>query len=133
MSSIVLLQNIVDALEILPEEWHVFLDLQTGEIVTVTDELNAHEADLSESADHVALPSKYDVHEYKIMENFCYSIKNQDLREDLLNAIDGEGAFRRFKNIIRRRGIADEWYKYRTSALTSIATEWLERHGIAYK
>jgi hypothetical protein len=50
----------------------------------------------------------------------------------LVYQIRGSGAFRRFKDAIRRHGIEDEWYQFRDQALEEIAIEWLESNGIAY-
>jgi len=85
------------------------------------------------SEDYIALPTKFDIHEYEIMKRFCLSIEDDMLRDDLLDAIQGSGAFRRFKNMIYRRGIQDAWYSYRRAALEEIAIEWLTEHGIAYR
>lgn len=37
------------------------------------------------------LPSKYDVHEWAIMEKFSYEQRSETVRQDLLNAIHGAG------------------------------------------
>ena len=48
------------------------------------------------------LPTKFDVHEWAIMQDFVYSVPSGTIREDLLNAIHGIGAFRHFKDTLRR-------------------------------
>jgi hypothetical protein len=35
--------------------------------------------EVAESDDYLTLPSKYDIHERHIMEEFCYSIQDQDM------------------------------------------------------
>jgi hypothetical protein len=67
------------------------------------------------------------------MERFCRSISNPELREELTSAIRGSGAFRRFKGAIRRSGVEDEWYSFHGEALESIASSFLDSHGIPYK
>jgi Uncharacterised protein family (UPF0158) len=89
--------------------------------------------DVLDSEDWLALPTKFEIHEYAIMEEFCWSVEDPSLREELLNAIRGRGAFRYFKDTIRRHGVEDEWYRYREDALEKKAIEWLEGHGIAYE
>jgi hypothetical protein len=54
------------------------------------------------------------------------------MQQDLLDAICGGGAFGRFKNMIYRFNIRDEWYEFRDAALQRIAAEFLESEGIAY-
>ena len=66
------------------------------------------------------------------MERFCSSVDDEDMRDDLCNAIRGRGAFRRFKDMIHAYDIAEEWYQYRDAALREMAIAWCEAHGIAY-
>jgi len=80
-----------------------------------------------------ALPSSFDVHEFAIMEEFCRSVENESLSEELCRAIQGSGAFRRFKNLINEYGIADLWYRFRADALREIAIDWCDAHQIEYE
>jgi hypothetical protein len=47
-------------------------------------------------------------------------------------AIDGRGAFRRFRNALNYHGIENDWYDYKFEALCRIAREWCEFHKIQY-
>ncbi len=89
--------------------------------------------EIGESADWVALPSKFDIHEYAIMKRFCLGRDNQSQRELLLDAIAGRGAFRMFKNLIHRYGIEQQWYDFRNQEMRRIVADWLDAKGIAYK
>jgi hypothetical protein len=80
----------------------------------------------------VALPHKFETHEYSIVERFCTGVKEPGVPEELLRAIRGTGAFRRFKEVIHDHGIAEAWYAFRQQALEAIAVEWLEANGVAY-
>jgi hypothetical protein len=66
------------------------------------------------------------------MERFCRSVEDDDMRDDLFNAIQGSGAFRRFKDSIHKHGVADDWYKYRDDELREIAIAWCDENGISY-
>ncbi len=81
---------------------------------------------------YLPLPSKFDIHEYRIMERFCYAVDDDEMRDDLFNAIQGRGAFRRFKDSIHKHGVADDWYKHRDDALKEIAIAWCEENGMQY-
>ena len=154
MPAEVSLQDVVDELEALPNESTAYLNRKTGEIITISDddkELMESEVPLEEdlpdwqrdwstkvrealqSDDYIPLPTKFDIHEYEIMRRFCLSIEDDELREELLYAISGGGAFRRFKDMIHRREIKETWYSYRKAAIEDIAIEWLTEQGIAYK
>ena len=44
----------------------------------------------------IGLPTKFDIDEYRIMEKFCFSVRDEKIAEVLYRAIKGIGAFRRF-------------------------------------
>lgn len=77
-------------------------------------------------------PTKYDIHEYSIMENFVYSLPAGAARQELANAIRGRGAFRRFKNGIRYHRLEQQWYDYRDQAYREIAIRWCRDEGLEY-
>jgi hypothetical protein len=85
------------------------------------------------SEDFIPLPSKFEIHEWSIMERFAQSLTDVAASDELDAAIHGRGAFRRFKDAVHSLGIEDEWYRFRESALEEIAIEFLEEHGIAYQ
>ena len=158
MSKPVLLQDIVDELQMQLDESSSYLDLDTGEVVTVSHDLlhKAEEAgggDAEEPDDLLAwqeqeweiakrvvstdrfkaLPSKFDVHEWSIMEDFVRSLESAKIRDDLEHAIHGAGAFRHFKATIHRHRIEQSWYDFRDEALREIAIEWCEEHEISWR
>jgi hypothetical protein len=84
------------------------------------------------SDDFVALPDKFDIHDWQIMEDFCHSVKRARVREQLLGLIRGRGAFGRFHSAIRSMGIENDWYQFRHQAYERIAIEWLEENEIEF-
>ena len=82
--------------------------------------------------DYLKLPSKFDIHEYEIMERFGLSLPNEKISDTLLSKIRGSGAFRRFRDTIYQFGIEEDWFKYRDEAYKEIAISWLESHGFDY-
>jgi 5'-3' exonuclease len=151
------LKAVVDQMEFGTDDWRAYINRKTGELASFPgDVLSAaeEEADDEEEAsgaepdwdremrqecrsvledkDFIQLPTQYDIHEYDIMKRFCRSRPDDGERGLLLDAIAGRGAFRMFKSTIHRRGIEQEWYRYRDAALRQIAVEFLEAHGIPY-
>lgn len=64
------------------------------------------------------------------MEEFIYELpegKNQDVLE---RAIQGRGAFRRFKDKLYDLNLEQQWYSYKDSAYERIARQWCESHKI---
>lgn len=72
-----------------------------------------NEEEYDEDDDYIDLPNSYDINEYRMMENFVYSLPRGKNQTILYNAIQGRGAFRRFKDKLHEIGMANEWYKYR--------------------
>jgi len=149
------LNDIVDALEMQFDELSSFLDRDAGQVETVSQDLlrEAEEPDDGEEPDlpawqeqeweiakrivftdrFVKLPSKFDVHEWAIMQDFSLSVESGRIREDLLHAIHGAGAFRMFKGAVRRHRIESAWFAFRTEALRQIAIDWCEENQIAWE
>jgi 3-hydroxybutyryl-CoA dehydratase len=146
------LKAVADEIGILPAEFTAYLNRRTGEVYTVTDEdrralEDPDDADLPDwqrdapvkvreimdSADWLALPTQFDVHEYAIMKHFCFGLPEGEQRDALLDAIQGGGAFRRFKSLVRRQGTEQQWHDYRDREIRRIVAEWLDEKGIAYE
>ncbi len=153
MGAAVKLEAVIDAID-LPEEWEAFIDPETGEIVTISgdDRFALDEEDDDEdletpewqqesiekirkvldSGRAIALPGKFEIHEWDLMRRFSLSVEDPDVSTELFNAIHGTGAFRLFRMTIDRLGLRDPWYEYRAQALREIARDWLETNGIEY-
>jgi hypothetical protein len=152
MAVVISLSKVIEAIELQTDESVSYLDSDSGEIVCVTDEMRSaveegeredmpgwmredipRVREALESGRFLALPSKFDVHEWAIMDQFSCGQENDRVREELLDAIHGAGAFRMFRSTIRRLGIEKAWCQFRDQAIEEIAREWLEEHHLPYK
>jgi hypothetical protein len=138
------LKDVIDARQ--------YLDKRTGEVVVLTkEEMSAAEEDedpedypdwqqesilkaqeVLETDHYLELPTQFDIHEYKIMEDFCLSLDDRNVGNELHRRIKGSGAFGRFKGAIHSLGVADAWHVFRAAEFERIAVEWLELEGISY-
>ena len=153
METRVKLSDIIEGMQFQSDESSSFLNNKTGEVVLMTDyAMQAAEDDepledvpdweqkliavareiIAESSQYIALPTKYDIDEYSIMESFCMSMDNQEIGDILYDLISGSGAFRRFKNAIHKYDVADEWYTYRDNAMKELAIEWCRENNIEF-
>lgn len=82
--------------------------------------------------EHIELPDRYEINEYRVMEDFCLSLDNERISEDMYYSIKGKGAFRRFRDKIYRYGLEQEWYSFRDNALRRMAIAWCEENGVIY-
>ena len=154
MATRVKLDELIDGLESQSDESNSFLNKKTGEAVLVTDyAMRAAEDDkpledlpdwerelvtiareiLAETGEYIPLPTKFDIHEYSIMEQFCLSLDDPEMCNIFCDLIRGGGAFRRLKDAIHEYDIADEWYSRRNNALKEIAIEWSRENNIEFK
>lgn len=147
------LNDIIQEIECQIDEYNLFLNTKTGKIVMISnDEFRAAENDkviqlfpewqreavkqareVLEEDYFLNLPSKYDIDEYGIMEDFCLSLEDDKLRDIMCDVIQGRGAFKRFKENIRRYDIEEEWYTFKDKAYKQIAIEWCEDNGISFE
>jgi hypothetical protein len=156
MAATVKLKDIVEALEMQVEESIYFVNPDTGEVELVSQDLLSEaevfgdgdeEPDLPawqepewELAKRIVstgrfrhLPSKFDVHEWEIIQDFANSVKSPKIRGELLNAIHGAGALRNFKFALRLHRIEPAWFAFRTDALRQIAIGWCEENDIPWE
>lgn len=153
MSVRVKLSDIIEGMEFQSDESSSYLNTRTGEVVLISDyDMRAAENNepiedfpdwekdqilvareiMAETGDYINLPSKYDIDEYRIMEDFCWSLEDIRKGEFLHGLIGGPGTSRRFKDALYKYGIEEDWYKYRSDALKEIAVEWCRENDIEF-
>ena len=115
----ILLKQVMDAIEMACDSRTEFYDRKTGETVLLPDPIWTGESDEelkelleSEPDRFLRFPTKFEIHEYSIMESFVASLHAGKICDELTRAIRGKGAFRRFKDTIRYYGIEQLWYDY---------------------
>jgi hypothetical protein len=123
-----------------PDSWTYYLDVRTGEVQMVpVDRLGVDGAwpsadDIDEGLDAGHLvpvePLGSSV-EYGWMAEFTATVTDARLRDRLEVALDGRGAFRRFKAALLADPAARErWFAFRDPRLRLAAREWLADHGL---
>ena len=69
---------------------------------------------------------------YRDMEDFRATVRDQRLQELLDVAIQGRGAFRRFKDVLERHPVERQrWFDFQAARLEARAREWLAEEGCA--
>jgi hypothetical protein len=148
------LSTLIDGFDMKPDMCDSFLDKETGEVHFISEDdrfaLEHEDSDPPEwqkehleqikpildnfdSERYIYLPSKFEFHEYSVMERFIASLSNPMVQDSLWSAVKGNGAFRRFKNGIQRYGIRDQWYNYREATIKQFIIDWCERENIPYE
>lgn len=132
------LRELINAIESCGDEDAFYYNKVSGEIVYLSD-YSLSGVDYSELSDeiedtdnYIALPSKYDRHDYQIMKSFIFTIEDEKTSKILLQAISRRGAFRNFKDLIYYFEIVDEWYKFQQETYKKIALDWCHCNNITW-
>lgn len=131
------------------DEMSSFVNTSTGEVRTVTHEdiqLAEDEDDPSapdwqreavedaraviNSDEWVELPSKFDIHEWEMMDRFALSRSDDEAMSELRGSLRGRGAFRHFKATLRRLDLEDDWFAFKRRTLEAMARAWISEHDM---
>jgi hypothetical protein len=82
--------------------------------------------------DWVAAPSQYDIHEFRIMVDFVKTVSDSHKNELLSVALNGAGAFRKFKDTLARVNLTEEWRAFKRKTYVRIARGWCKENEIEY-
>lgn len=129
---------LMEAIELASDSGAYFYDFDKQESIYLSedswnwDEEDKERAELMDMEwdRFIRLPEKYEIHEYRIMEEFIDELDDQKLQMELYRAIQGRGAFRRFKDKIRYAGIEQQWYDYQNNAYREFALRWCKKNNI---
>lgn len=122
-----------DAFENNAPEVHSYLHVPTGDVLRIVDGV----ADPQMHARIAADPSYLRVEpvssreQYRWMERYIPMVEDKELQEKLARAIDGKGAFRRFKDVLMTYGPDRErWFTFRSERLRIFMEAWLNAHTL---
>jgi hypothetical protein len=122
-----------DAFENNAPEVHSYLHLTTGEVLRVVDGVADPQMHVRIASDgnYLRIDPVSSREQYRWMERFIPMIEDPDLRGKLTQAIDGKGAFRRFKDVLMSYGTERErWFAFRSERLRTFMEAWLSAHAI---
>lgn len=122
-----------DAFENNAPEVHSYLHLATGEVLRVVDGVADPQMHVRISSDqnYLRIDPVSSREQYRWMERFIPMVDDLDLRGKLTQAIDGKGAFRRFKDVLMSFSADRErWFTFRSERLRTFMEAWLTAHAI---
>ena len=129
------LSTVLEGFERISQFNEVFININTNEIIEINDmypidELNYE--DFAYNDDYIALPSQYELHSYKIMEDYIETLIDNDLINKLTIAIKSKHPFRKFKDTLIKNNQIESWYKFEKEALLFKARDFLLDNDIDY-
>jgi hypothetical protein len=122
-----------DAFENNAPEVHSYLQLATGEVIRVVDGIAdpGMHARIGSDAGYLRIDPVSSREQYRWMERFIATVEESEFRTKLVAAIDGKGAFRRFKDVLMAFPVERErWFTFRSERLRTCMEAWLETHGL---
>jgi len=127
------LDELCEAMENSSYENEYYLDLETGEILFISEYMDDEETEklrdrIDEEHDRYEQIPRIESHEgYEDMQDFITTVKDEHLVELLEVAINGKGAFRRFKDVLLNYPEERErWFKFKDERRRERALEWLD-------
>lgn len=146
------LDDLINEIEMQMDETDTYINTQTGEVITLSgEEMRAAEDEeplenypewqrenieqainIIEDEDEVYLDFtlKNEYHEYEIIEEFIGTLSETEIREELFGAIQGRGAFRRFKDRIIEHDVDKQWYEFKEKKLKALVIEWCKEKDL---
>jgi hypothetical protein len=122
-----------DAFENNAPEVHSYLHLVTGEVLRVVDGVADPQMHvrIASDANYLRIDPVSSREQYRWMERFIPMVDEGELRTKLTQAIDGKGAFRRFKDVLMSFAADRErWFAFRSERLRTFMEAWLTAHAI---
>jgi len=151
------LEMIANAMEdVARMDMDYYLDKETGEVIITSEEIFGYaeeededklREDLSDwqkediklakeilfnnPERYICIPERPSYEGYNLMVEFAEKVEDELLREKLSIALDGKGAFRRFKNVIADYpDYREKWFKFKDERSNKKVIEWLNSIGI---
>jgi hypothetical protein len=117
------------ALENNSPELHSFLNTVTGDVIRIFEGGEKSETRLKQvetSLDYLYVEPVSSREQYRWMEEFIEIVEEPTLKDKLNIAIDGKGAFRRFKDVlVGYPNERERWFTKRSAQLRKHMTTWL--------
>ena len=131
------IEELCEAMEDSSYEHEYYLDLDNGEILFLSEYMDDEETrklkdQIEEDFDRYERIPKAESHEgYEDMVDFIATVKDEHLAELLEVAINGKGAFRRFKDVLLNYPEEREsWFRFKDDRMEERALEWIEDIGV---
>ncbi len=126
-------ESLEDAFENNAPEVHSYLHLTTGEVLRVVDGVADPQMHVRIASDgnYLRVDPVSSREQYRWMERFIPLVEDLELKDKLTQAIDGKGAFRRFKDVLMSYAAEREkWFTFRSERLRTFMEAWLGAHAI---
>ena len=152
MNNTIKLSDLVQTMESQDDESELFVNSRTGEILIFSEEEItiaeggddpdrfpqwqreiielANEA--LDSDDFIEMGAAHEVDDYAMMRDFCDSISDVVISDQLHASIRGRGAFHHFRKSVEGLDLLEQWLAFKLEAYKRAAVAWCEENNIDY-
>jgi hypothetical protein len=126
-------ESLEDAFENNAPEVHSYLHVPTGDVLRIVDGIADPQMHARIAADinYLRIEPVSSREQYRWMERYIPMVEDKELQTKLTRAIDGKGAFRRFKDVLMSYGPERErWFAFRSERLRIFMEAWLNAHAL---
>jgi hypothetical protein len=126
-------ESLEDAFENNAPEVHSYLHVPTGDVLRIVDGVADPQmhSRIAADASYLRIEPVSSREQYRWMERFIPMVDDLELQGKLGRAIDGKGAFRRFKDVLMSHGADRErWFAFRSERLRIFMEAWLNAHAL---
>lgn len=126
-------ESLEDAFENNAPEVHSYLHVPTGDVLRIVDGVADPQMHARIAADttYLRIEPVSSREQYRWMERYIPMVEDKELQSKLARAIDGKGAFRRFKDVLMSYGPERErWFAFRSERLRIFMEAWLSAHAL---
>ena len=130
------LNDVIDSLDMVDNQIEYYYNPLTNEFFpsNIGDYENLNEDELDDLfLNSIILPTKYEIDEYRILNDFILTIKDTKISDELLSKIKCKGFFRRFKDTLIKFNIIQDWYDFRQEQYKIIAVNWCNKNNIEFE
>lgn len=134
------ISKLIELMDIQSNEIYYYYDLKNECFVSIPGEEFTNEVGIEDLTNNyiehqhfLRIPSKIEIQEFNIMRNFAVTIKNKSISNDILKALAGSGAYKKFLNKVAHFSLEKEWSDFRLQALKKIAINWCKKNELLYE
>ena len=133
------LKEAAEQFQLSNDELTLFYNTETGEFDMQSDYWGINDAYDDEGNGKfdddawVRGPDRYDINAYGMMCDFTNTVTDPHKGELLAVALEGRGAFRRFKDTLSRVELWDEWNAFEDEAYLEVAKRWCTENDLEWQ
>jgi len=131
------LDQLCEALEDASYEHDFYLDMESGEIIFLSEYMEDKDSKRlkvrieKDFGRYEYIPKAESYEGHRDMQDFIATVEDERVAELLEVAINGRGAFRRFKDVLLNYPEERErWFRFKDDRMEERARDWLDSAGI---